>query len=253
MITKSSAVSRGSWVLQLFRYQKMYLIHSEPADGTSASVLCHTLISWISCCVFIRVQLFCNILLVSATQQSESATCIHISPLLGTSLPFPPILTLQVITEHQAPYVVQQSPTSYLFYTWQCVYIYIIYSQCYSLNLSQPLLPPLCPQVHSLCLQSFLQRVSVSPMTTAEAHLGPPVVSQQHLHTISTSRAWPPGPVLQPLFPIQNTLLLTLRVSTPCPCVSSLYPRNRHFLPFSPSDLPLFCREAPGPLPLVLI
>ena len=34
--------------------------------------------------------MFCNILLVSAVQQSESAICIHISPLLGTSLPFPP-------------------------------------------------------------------------------------------------------------------------------------------------------------------
>ena len=111
---------------------------------------------------------------------------------------------------------------------------------------------PHCVHKSTLSVCSPSCSVSLfSPMTTTEARLSLPVVSQQHLHTVSISHAWPPGQELQPRFPIQHALLLTLRVSTPCPCVPSLYPW--HFLPFSASDLSLFCREAPGPLPLVLI
>ena len=47
-----------------------------------------------------------------------------------------------------APCVIQQPPTTYLFYLNLIEYIF----QCCFLNLSYPLLPPLCPQVHSLCL-----------------------------------------------------------------------------------------------------
>ena len=47
-----------------------------------------------------------------------------------------------------APCVIQQPPTTYLFYLNLIEYIF----QCCFLNLSYLLLPPLCPQVHSLCL-----------------------------------------------------------------------------------------------------
>ena len=141
------------------------------------------------------------------------------------------------------------------------VYIYThthtrIYIHTHTLNATLSICPtlsfPHCAHKSILYVCSPSCSMSLfSPMTTTEAHLSPAVVSQQHLRTISISRAWPPGQVLQLLFLIQHTLLLTLRVSTPCPCIPSLYPW--HFLPFSASDLPLFCHEAPGPLPLVLI
>ena len=38
--------------------------------------------------IFIGVHLLYNVVLVSTTQQSESAICIHISPHLGISFPF---------------------------------------------------------------------------------------------------------------------------------------------------------------------
>ena len=56
-----------------------------------------------------------------------------------------PILLVCHTALHRAPWILQQLPASYLWYAWSCVYV-----QYYSpLHL---LLPPLCPQVHSLCL-----------------------------------------------------------------------------------------------------
>ena len=58
--------------------------------------------------------------LASAVQGSESALCIHISPLSWTSLPSLPHPTH--LGHHRvlswAPSTVQQVPTSYLFHTW---------------------------------------------------------------------------------------------------------------------------------------
>ena len=58
-----------------------------------------------------------NVGLVSAIQQCELATSIHMSPLTeppSDSYLIPP---LQIVTEHQAelPVVIQQPPTGYLF------------------------------------------------------------------------------------------------------------------------------------------
>ena len=87
-------------------------------------------------------------MLVSAIQQCESATGIYMSPPSWASLLSPPHPT--PLGHHGAqswaPCIVQQLPTSYLF---QQQYMF----QCYSLNSSQPLLPPLCPHVCSLCLR----------------------------------------------------------------------------------------------------
>ena len=65
---------------------------------------------------------------------TTSATweCIHISPPSGASLS---TLLVYHRAPHRAPCAIQQLPTS---------------CQCSSLNLSHPLLPPLCPQVLSL-------------------------------------------------------------------------------------------------------
>ena len=46
------------------------------------------------------------------------------------------------------PCIMQLLPISYIFYAW-----YVC--QCYSLNSFHPLLPPLCPQVCSLCLHLY--------------------------------------------------------------------------------------------------
>ena len=44
--------------------------------------------------IFIRLQLLYNIVLVSTVQQSDSAVCIHLSPLFLNFLP------IEVVTEH---------------------------------------------------------------------------------------------------------------------------------------------------------
>ena len=46
-----------------------------------------------------------------------------------------------------APCSIQQLPTSYLFWTWSCIYVNTTISPHH-----HPLLTPLCPPVHSLCL-----------------------------------------------------------------------------------------------------
>ena len=71
----------------------------------------------------------------------------HIPSLLSLPHPLLPNPTpLWIITEHRVEVsVIEQVSTSYLFYTW-CIF------QCYSLNLSHPLLPLLGPHVYSLFL-----------------------------------------------------------------------------------------------------
>ena len=69
---------------------------------------------------FFGVYLLCNVVLISAIQCRESATCTHISPSSRASLP-----PLQVITEHGAePPVLHSSfPLAILFSIRQCIYV----------------------------------------------------------------------------------------------------------------------------------
>ena len=73
----------------------------------------------------------------------------YVPSLLKLPLISHPILPLPVVTEHWiwAACTIEQIPTGYL------ISLMIRYMfQCDSLHLSHPLLPPLCPQVCSLCL-----------------------------------------------------------------------------------------------------
>ena len=64
-----------------------------------------------------------NIVLVSAVQWSESATCIHISPPSWTSPSPHPTLLGHHRARSWAPCAIQQLPASYPFYTRYCEYI----------------------------------------------------------------------------------------------------------------------------------
>ena len=93
-----------------------------------------------------------NVVLVSVVQQSESAIRIHISPYPlplepPSHSPYPTPLGGHKASS-RSPCAMQQLPTSHPFYIW-----YIC--QCYSLTSSQLPLPPLCPQVCSLCLRLY--------------------------------------------------------------------------------------------------
>ena len=94
-----------------------------------------------------------TMLLVSAVQQSESAIRIHISPY---ALPLEP-------PSHPS-YPIPLGPHKVL--SWSLCYaaayhepsilhLVVYICQCYSLALSQLPLPPLCPQVCSLCLRLY--------------------------------------------------------------------------------------------------
>ena len=80
-------------------------------------------------------------MLAFAVWQSESAICAHVSPPSGASLPQPSRWS-QGLSWAQ---VTQRLPPA-LFCRWWCV------CRCCPLGLSHPLLPPLYPPVHSLCL-----------------------------------------------------------------------------------------------------
>ena len=103
-------------------------------------------------------KLFYNVVLVSAIQQCESAISIHMSPSL-LNFPLIPysIPPLQNVTEHwiSAPCIIQQISTGYLI-----LHMVMYMFQCDSLNLYHPHLPPLCPQVCSLCLHLYLDHVN---------------------------------------------------------------------------------------------
>ena len=59
---------------------------------------------------------------VSAAQGSESAICIHMTPLGPPSCPLHTIPLSHHRALRCAPCVIQRLPTSYLFYTWECIY-----------------------------------------------------------------------------------------------------------------------------------
>ena len=91
---------------------------------------------------FIGVQLLYNVVLVSAIQQSESATRIHISPLPWISFPF------------RSPESTEQSSLCYTVCSHQLSVLYIVLYICQSQspNPSHPLFPPWYPYICSLRL-----------------------------------------------------------------------------------------------------
>ena len=103
-------------------------------------------------------ELLYNIVLVSTIHQRESARVIMCPLSLEPPSHFPPIPPLEVVSEHQlwVPCVTQQIPTGSLILR-MAMYM----SQCCSLNLSHPLLPPVYLQVSSLMSASPLPLVSL--------------------------------------------------------------------------------------------
>ena len=85
-------------------------------------------------------------MLVSVVQQYEAAISIHISP--SRSIPHitPSQSSRLSQTEVWAASVPEHLPTSYLWYTWQCIYVTA------SLSLSLSLHPLLCPRLFSACV-----------------------------------------------------------------------------------------------------
>ena len=82
-----------------------------------------------------------NVALVSAIQQHDSAIVMHMSFLLES--PSHAIPPLEVVTEHQV-----EIPGSYASSHWLSILHKVMHiSQYYSFNSSNPLFPPLCPQV----------------------------------------------------------------------------------------------------------
>ena len=73
---------------------------------------------------------------------------IHICFSSWASLPPSPPISLR---NHRAP---AELPVSYSSFS-TILYTVVYFCQCYSLNLSHPLLLPLCPQVHSLFLHLY--------------------------------------------------------------------------------------------------
>ena len=92
-------------------------------------------------------------MLVSAVQQSESITCIHVSDPPTLDLSPTPVPHPTPLGHHKAPSLVpcatEYVPTNYLFYTWS-VYMLILFSQFIPLPT-----PPPCTHIHSLCLSLY--------------------------------------------------------------------------------------------------
>ena len=65
-------------------------------------------------------------------------------------------------------WLIQQLPTSHLFYAWQCVGFNATLSSSHSL-----LPPPQCPQIHSLCLHLYFYPAnrSISPILLQRMHI----------------------------------------------------------------------------------
>ena len=98
--------------------------------------------------IFIGVQLLYNVVLVSAVQQSESAICIHISPLFWISFPF------------SSPQSTEQSSLCYIVGSHQLSVLYIVVYICQSQspNSSHPSFPPL------VSIYLFSTSVSLFPL-----------------------------------------------------------------------------------------
>ena len=83
-----------------------------------------------------------NVVLISPVPESESAIHLHISPPSQASLP-PPI---PPIRSSQSTVLYSNFPLA-IYYTHSSIYMSVLLSYLF-----QPLLPPLCLQVHALCL-----------------------------------------------------------------------------------------------------
>ena len=82
-----------------------------------------------------------------ATQQQQQHTYVpSLLKLPPTSHHIPP---LQVVTEHQFEFPESYSKSHWLSILYVAIYMF----PCCCLHLPRPLLPPLCPQVCSLCLR----------------------------------------------------------------------------------------------------
>ena len=73
-------------------------------------------------------------MLVSAVQQCESVIIIHISPPSWASLLCHPTPLGHLSVPDWDSCAVQQLPTNYLFYTWQCIYVSATFSICPTLT-----------------------------------------------------------------------------------------------------------------------
>ena len=128
-----STVLRCRWYLkQRFEYKILIIYHLHWKELGKALQLWYQGYSWNSVNIYINImniiKLFlmgysCFIILsVSAVWQHESAIFTHISPLSWASLP-----PYTHVGHHRAaswvPCAIWQVPTSYLFYTWQCIYV----------------------------------------------------------------------------------------------------------------------------------
>ena len=99
--------------------------------------------------------IFYNVVLISIVQQCELAICIHI---------YSPLLSLPPTPSHSSR-LSQSTQLSSLWYSTtldqlSVLHMVLYICQCYSLNLSHPLLPSLCPKVHSLCLCPYFHPTS---------------------------------------------------------------------------------------------
>ena len=92
-----------------------------------------------------------DVALFSPIYQSQSVISIYIPSLLNLPPTSPHSSPLGLHRElGWVPCAIQQFLLA--IYSTHDMHIYTRICQCHSLNLSHPLLPPLCPQVHSLCL-----------------------------------------------------------------------------------------------------
>ena len=95
--------------------------------------------------IFIVVQLVYNVVLVSAVQQSESATQIHVHPPFLISFLF---MSLQSTEQSSVCYTTASNQMSIL-------YIVTIHSVYMSISISQIIPTPLCSPLVSTCLFSM--------------------------------------------------------------------------------------------------
>ena len=151
---KQNVSGQNHWAVEIHRLSDPLWLGREDSGEEGAMGTClgtlyqralffelHILFFWIG------VSLLYNVVIVSAEQQCKSAIRIHTTLPSWASLPLrPPTLLDHHRAVSCAPCAVKQPPASCPFY--MVVYI----CQCYALRSSHPLLPLLCPQVHSLCI-----------------------------------------------------------------------------------------------------
>ena len=88
-----------------------------------------------------------NIMLAPAIKQCESAISIHMSAPCGVSLPPPTLSPSSKLSQSPRLNTLCHSASSHKL---SILYVVMYMSQCYSFNLSHPLLSPMCPQVFSI-------------------------------------------------------------------------------------------------------